>query len=169
MQTRIQRQSSGVKKLAGKTRRNPSSKKRGRKSKAELETMKAQQAEEIRTRRLALQGNRSLEENLADLPNLLRLGRQTQQQGSALYYFAFKNQDVFEKFGTCSNYRSEQAELSPAEKIRFHERSAAERGNSELKDNYGARNIRVKGHGKVLCHLIFGILALTVKTLFNML
>ena len=43
-------------------------KRRGCKSKAELEAMKAQQTEEIRTRRLALQGNCSVEENLADLP-----------------------------------------------------------------------------------------------------
>jgi len=40
--------------------------------------------------------------------------------------------------------RGEEAELSPAEKIRFREKTTAERGNSELKDNYGARNVRVK-------------------------
>ncbi len=40
---------------------------------------------------------------------------------------------------------------------------------SDLKDNYGAYHIRVKGHWKVLCHLIFSIIALTVKQLFNML
>ena len=44
-----------------------------------------------------------------------------------------------------------------------------ERVNSDLKDNYGARHVRVKGHWKVLCHLMFGIIAITVKQLFNML
>ena len=31
-----------------------------------------------------------------------------------------------------------------------------QRGNSDLKDNYGARHVREKGHWKVLCHLMFG-------------
>ena len=44
-----------------------------------------------------------------------------------------------------------------------------ERGNSELKDNYGARHVRVKGHDKVYTHLMFGVFARTVKWLFNML
>ena len=60
-------------------------------------------------------------------------------------------------------------ELAPARKIRYRERSTVERGNSDLKDNYGARHIRVKGHWKVLCHLMFGVIAITVKQLFNML
>ena len=60
-------------------------------------------------------------------------------------------------------------ELSPAEKVRYRERSTVERGNSELKDNYGARHVRVKGHEKVYTHLMFGVIAITVKQLFNML
>ena len=40
---------------------------------------------------------------------------------------------------------------------------------TNLKDNYGARHVRVKGHWKVLCHLMFGVIAITVKQLFNML
>ncbi len=43
-------------------------KKRGRKSKAELATMKEQKLAEIKTRRLELQPNRSPQDNLADLP-----------------------------------------------------------------------------------------------------
>jgi hypothetical protein len=43
-------------------------KKRGRKSKAELAAMKEQELGEVKTRRLELQPNRSLEDNLADLP-----------------------------------------------------------------------------------------------------
>jgi len=30
-----------------------------------------------------------------------------------------------------------------------------------LKDEFGGRNVRVRGHAKVMCHLMFGILALT--------
>ena len=36
-----------------------------------------------------------------------------------------------------------------------------------MKDNYGANHVRVKGHLKVLCHLMFGVLVLTVKQIFN--
>ena len=65
--------------------------------------------------------------------------------------------------------RGETLELPPDRKIRYRERSAVERVNSDLKDNYGARHVRVKGHWKVLCHLMFGVIAITVKQLFNML
>jgi transposase len=65
--------------------------------------------------------------------------------------------------------RGDAIELSPAEKVRYRERSTVERGNSELKDNYGARHVRVKGHEKVYTHLMFGVIAITVKQLFNML
>ena len=58
--------------------------------------------------------------------------------------------------------------LDPAKAERYKERTAAERGNSELKDNFGLENIRVKGHGKVACHAMFCVLALTSKALFNM-
>ncbi|CAC9521748.1 hypothetical protein [uncultured Gammaproteobacteria bacterium] len=33
--------------------------------------------------------------------------------------------------------------------------------NGRLKDEYGGRVVRVKGAAKVMCHLMFGILALT--------
>mgnify|MGYP000921306989 FL=1 len=65
--------------------------------------------------------------------------------------------------------RGESVELPPDRKIRYRERSTIERVNSDLKDNYGARHVRVKGHWKVLCHLMFGVIAITVKQLFNML
>ena len=65
--------------------------------------------------------------------------------------------------------RGEVIPLEPAMEKRYNERTSVERINSNLKDNYGDRNVRVKGHWKVLCHLMFGILAITVKQLFNML
>jgi len=57
-------------------------------------------------------------------------------------------------------------ELAPAQALRFKERSAAERVNSLLKERYGARWVRVRGAAKVMCHLMFGVLALTATTLF---
>lgn len=55
-----------------------------------------------------------------------------------------------------------------AEERRYDERSAAERVNSGLKDSYGGRFVRVRGHAKVYCHLMFGILALTVEQLMRL-
>jgi hypothetical protein len=50
-----------------------------------------------------------------------------------------------------------------AEEVRYNERSAAERINGGIKDNFGARYVRVRGHAKVFRHLMFGILALTMS------
>lgn len=43
---------------------------------------------------------------------------------------------------------------------RYNERSTAERGNSRLKDEFGLRNLRVRGHPKAHLHIMFGVLAL---------
>jgi hypothetical protein len=59
--------------------------------------------------------------------------------------------------------------MEPAKALRFRERASAERVNSNLKDNYGGRFVRVRGAAKVMAHLMFGIIALTAKQLFNML
>ena len=43
-----------------------------------------------------------------------------------------------------------------AKDVRYRERSTVERVNGRLKDEFGARQVRVRGHSKVLCHLMFG-------------
>jgi hypothetical protein len=53
-------------------------------------------------------------------------------------------------------------EFAPAEKIRYNERSTAERVNADQKDNFGGRSVRVKGHEKVLTHLMFGVTAICI-------
>jgi len=53
------------------------------------------------------------------------------------------------------------------EDVRYHQRSSAERVNGRLKDEFGGRNVRVRGHAKVFCHLMFGILALTADQLLR--
>ena len=58
--------------------------------------------------------------------------------------------------------------VSP-EQVRYRERSSVERVNGRLKDDFGGRHVRVRGHAKVLCHLMFGILALTVGQLVRLL
>ncbi len=59
-------------------------------------------------------------------------------------------------------------ELDPAEKVRYRERTAAERVNARLKDEFGGRMIRVRGAVKVMAHLMFGILALTADQMLRM-
>jgi len=50
--------------------------------------------------------------------------------------------------------------LDPAAKLRYNERSTAERGNSRLKDSLGLRHVRVRGHRKVHLHIMFAVLVL---------
>ena len=45
--------------------------------------------------------------------------------------------------------------------------SVLEIADQFLKDSYGGRFVRVRGHDKVLCHLMFGVLALTVAQLMR--
>ena len=65
--------------------------------------------------------------------------------------------------------RGEKILMDPATKSRFAERSSAERVNSNLKDNYGGRSIRVKGASKVMTHLMFGIVSITAMQIFRLL
>ena len=60
----------------------------------------------------------------------------------------------------------EKIPFAPAQAQRFKERSASERVNSLLKERYGGRWVRVRGAAKVMCHLMFGLVALTVTALF---
>jgi hypothetical protein len=59
-------------------------------------------------------------------------------------------------------------ELSPAQKQRYRERTMVERVNARIKDEFGGRYVRVRGHAKVMAHLMFGILALTVDEILRM-
>ena len=56
----------------------------------------------------------------------------------------------------------------PAENIRYNERSTAERTNARLKDEFGGRMVRVRGHAKVMCHLMFGVLALAADQIMRL-
>ena len=64
--------------------------------------------------------------------------------------------------------RRRRVALPTAEDIRFNERTTAERVNGRIKDDFGGRTIRVRGHDKVLCHLMFGVLALTIDQLIRL-
>jgi hypothetical protein len=55
-----------------------------------------------------------------------------------------------------------------ADDLRYNERSRAERVNGRLKDAFSGRYVRVRSHAKVLCHRMFGILALTCDQLLRL-
>ena len=65
--------------------------------------------------------------------------------------------------------RRKMANYTLAEDRRYNERGTVERVNGRIKDEFGARRVRVKGHAKVMAHLMFGIVALTVDQLMKFL
>ena len=64
--------------------------------------------------------------------------------------------------------RGEKIEFDPAQAVRYHERTAAERSNGRLKDEFGGTTIMVKGATKVMGHLMFGVLALAADQLMRL-
>jgi hypothetical protein len=67
------------------------------------------------------------------------------------------------------NSRGKEAiPMAPHEAVRYNERSAAERFNSRIKEEFGAENIMVRGAQKVKMHLMFGVLALFADHLIKL-
>jgi hypothetical protein len=73
-----------------------------------------------------------------------------------------RNQALKEEIAA-ENKRCQLLGHKTCEAIRYNERSTVERVNARLKDEFGGRVVRVRGHAKVMCHLMFGILALTAN------
>ena len=65
--------------------------------------------------------------------------------------------------------RAEAVPFDPAEAERYKHRSACERVNARLKDEFGGRQVRVRGKDKVHLHILFGIIALFADQLFQLL
>jgi Transposase DDE domain/Transposase domain (DUF772) len=65
--------------------------------------------------------------------------------------------------------KGEKCEFAPHEAQRYKARSGAERCNARLKDEFGARHVQVRGHAKVMCHLMLGVLALCADQLTRLL
>jgi hypothetical protein len=59
------------------------------------------------------------------------------------------------------NGREPARQLSWAEQDRFETRTMVERVYARLKEEFGGRQVRVRGPKKVMAHLMFGLLALT--------
>jgi hypothetical protein len=66
------------------------------------------------------------------------------------------------------HYHRKRPPFTPAEELRFEQRSMVERVFSRLKDEFGARSIRYRGASKIAAHLMFGVLALTVDQLLKL-
>ncbi len=65
-------------------------------------------------------------------------------------------------------YNRKRPPFTPAETARYNLRSMSERVNGRLKDEFGGRMIRLRGAQKIMAHLMFGILALTVDQLLKL-
>ena len=64
--------------------------------------------------------------------------------------------------------RFELLGLERPEDRRYKERTSVERVYGRLKDEFGGRTIRVRGHAKVMTHLMFGLLALTADQMLRL-
>jgi hypothetical protein len=62
----------------------------------------------------------------------------------------------------------EAREMTWAEQDRFRERTMVERVNARLKDEFGGRQIRLRGASKIMAHLMFGVLVLTADQILKM-
>jgi hypothetical protein len=58
--------------------------------------------------------------------------------------------------------------MAPHEAIRYNERTASERFNNRLKEEFGGKNVRVRGYEKVKLHLMFGVIALFADQLIKL-
>lgn len=60
------------------------------------------------------------------------------------------------------------AGVTSPKRVRYGERSTVERAVGRLEDGFGARQVRVRGYQKVLCHLMFGVVVLAVDQFLHM-
>jgi Transposase domain (DUF772)/Transposase DDE domain len=67
-----------------------------------------------------------------------------------------------------THYARKRLPFTPAQDQRFELRTMVERVYSRLKDEFGARFIRVRGASKIMAHLMFGVVALTVDQLLKL-
>lgn len=64
---------------------------------------------------------------------------------------------------------AEPPPMEPDRARHYKARSSAERVNSHLKDNHGGRSVRVRGAGKVMTHLMFGVIVMSAEALIRLL
>jgi Transposase DDE domain/Transposase domain (DUF772) len=52
--------------------------------------------------------------------------------------------------------------------LTYNERTTAERANARIKDEFGGRHLRVRGHLKAFCHLMFGVVTLAADSIVRL-
>jgi hypothetical protein len=67
----------------------------------------------------------------------------------------------------CEVERMKLVHMPDPDDVIFDFRTMAERVNARLKDEFGARFVRVRGAIKVKCHLMFGVVALAVDQILR--
>lgn len=116
--------------------------------------------------------------SLHDSQVAIPMARQTAQRVTSLYdlmdaaYDAAAIRQVSEELGHVPLIESkrggkEGGGFDPVQARRYQERTTAERGNSRLKDAFGGRHLRVRGHAKAHLHIMFGILVLFADQLLK--
>jgi hypothetical protein len=117
----------------------------------------------------------SLHDSQAAIP----LAQMTAQRVCNLYDLmdaAYDAQEIYDysaKLGHVAiidqnRHSGEKQPMEPATRLRFAERISVERVTSDLKDNYGADHIRVRGAQKVFTHLLFGLVAIAAKQIWRL-
>jgi len=118
--------------------------------------------------------------SLHDSQVAIPMARETAQRVTALYevmdaaYAAPEIEQVVRELGhvpiidlhSSKKKRGLKFDLPTAR--RYDERTVVERAYSRLKDDFGARFVRVRGHPKVHLHLMFGVVALFADQLLKL-
>jgi IS5 family transposase len=115
----------------------------------------------------------SIPEMLADLPKGCDVGGKNNSKGNPEWWVGFS--ELIEKtvidagkvpiIDPKKPRSGEIVQLDPAKKERYKIRTSVQRTNSTIKDDFGGRCVRVRGHEKVSAHLFFGLLAMTALRL----
>jgi len=64
--------------------------------------------------------------------------------------------------------RKKLLKFQTAENKRYKERFPKERFNASFKDYNGGRSIFYRGHSKISCHVMFGVVTMTASTIINL-
>jgi hypothetical protein len=118
--------------------------------------------------------------SLHDSQVAIPMARRTAQRVTALYevmdaaYAAPEIEQVCRELGHVpiidlhSSRKQKGETFDPATAQRYHERTVVERAYSRLKDEFGARFVRVRGHAKVHLHLMLGVITLFADQLLKL-
>lgn len=124
---------------------------------------------------LAITTSASLHDSQAALPMMRKVAAMVRP----LYYLADSamdsdyirqaaiDLDIVPIIDTRGTRSTKKKLMAPHRAERYKQRSTAERGNSRLKDEFGYRHLRVRGHAKAHMHLMLGVLTLFVDQMYK--